>query len=240
MRRIATIATLTAALWAGASAVAQTPPLAAKLTTCETGADPADRYAVFSGSMPRESADVMAMRFELQERLPGEAWEKIPLAGWGEWIRAAKKGVPGFIFTKRLEQLAAPASFRAVVTFRWSDGEGTVLRREKRFSKVCKQPDWRSDLHAASVQISDDGKDARVLVRNRGRGDAGPFAVHVTRADLVKGRTVAGLAAGEEATVSLGIGRCEPGESVTVTLDPAGTVDEVVEDDNVTTVDCPV
>jgi hypothetical protein len=241
MRRILAIAVTTAAtLVAGAPARAEEPVLAAKLASCETGLDPVDRYAVFTGSMPREDADVMAMRFELQQRGAGEAWDRVALKGWGDWIRAAKTGVPGFIYTKRLEQLAAPAFYRAVITFRWSTYDGSVIRTAKRFSKPCRQPDWRADLEVKSADFVDDARSVKVVVRNRGRDDAGEFAVHAARADIVKGQTLAGLPAGADASVTLRVGRCAPGETVTVTVDPAGGVDEADEDDNALVLDCPV
>ena len=76
-------------------------------------------------------------------------------------------------------------------------------------------------------------------MRNSGRGAAGPFAVNVRRSDFVKGATVGGLPAGAQATVSVALGRCKPGQSVTVTLDPAGAVEEAQEADNTVTVACP-
>jgi hypothetical protein len=79
----------------------------------------------------------------------------------------------------------------------------------------------------------------KIVVRNRGRDDAGSFAVNASRGDLVKGTTVAGLPAGEQVTVGIPLGRCTPGEPVTITLDPAGRVDEAVESDDTTTVSCP-
>ena len=240
MRRAAAIAVTLVSLWGGASAHAQEPGLAVKLSACETGLDPADRYAVFTGSMPRQGAPVMAMRFDLQQRLPGERWAKVTVDGWGEWIRATKKGVPGFIYTRRLEQLAAPAHYRTIVTFRWSETDGHVIRTLKRYSRSCRQPDWRPDLHVRRVTLDDASGTADVVVENRGRGDAGAFAVHATRGDLVKGRTLGGLDAGAVTTVTLKVGRCAPGETVTVTADPAGAVDEADEGDNVLAVACPV
>ena len=238
MRRIAAVTLLAAALGAGAVAHAQAPALSARLAACETGAAPADRFAVFTGAMPREGAAVMAMRFDLDEKLPGEAWRPVALEGWGEWIRAGKKGVPGFIYTKRLEQLAAPAAFRVVVGFRWSEADGTVIKTARRTSRTCRQPDRRPDLHVRKVALDDDGT-ARVVVENRGRGTAGTFAVHAARGDFVKARTLAGLPAGEHASVSLRVGPCAAGETVTVTLDPGQAVAEAREDDNDVTVACP-
>jgi hypothetical protein len=156
------------------------------------------------------------------------------------WEKTSKKGVSGFIFTKRVEQLAAPAWFRAVVSFRWYDAKGRLIEAKRRTSPTCRQPDQRPDLHVKRV-VFPSGKNGptKIVVRNRGRGDAGAFAVNASRGDLVKGATVAGLPAGEQVTVGIPLGRCTPGEPVTVVLDPAGQVDEAVEADGRTTVSCP-
>ncbi|MFL5845452.1 MAG: CARDB domain-containing protein [Solirubrobacteraceae bacterium] len=230
---------LTALCGTAAGALAQTPELAAKLAACETGADAADRFAVFSGSMPRNGAASMAMRFDLFERVPGGGFEPVALDNWGVWERTAKKGVPGFIFTKRVEQLAAPAAFRAVVSYRWYDAKGRVTSTAKKTSPTCRQPDWRPDLHVRRVEPGTDGGPTKVVVRNTGRGAAGPFAVNVARSDFLKGASVAALPAGGQVTVAVSIGRCKPGESLTVTLDPAGAVEEADEADNTVTVACP-
>lgn len=240
MRRLALITLTTAVLAGGAVAVAQAPPLAAKLATCQTGAQPTDRFAVFTGSMPRENRTVtMAMRFDLFERRPGGGFQPVTLPRWGVWEKTSKQGVPGFIYTKRVEQLEFPAAFRAVVSFRWYDAKGKLIDQAQRTSPACRQPDQRPDLHVRRVVFPAGKAPTKVVVRNRGRSNAGAFAVNGKRGDLVKGATLAGLPASEQVTVGLPLGRCTPGEPVTITLDPAGQVDESHEDDNTTTVSCP-
>lgn len=230
---------VTAALWGGTVASAQAPILSAKVAACESGPASDDRFVVFTGAMPRNGATVMAMRFDLYEKLPGGAFEHIKLANWGVWERTAKKRVPGFIFTKRLEQLAAPAAFRAAVSFRWYDAEGNITASDRRVSPVCRQPDWRPDLTVRRIVLPPDGGSTKVVIRNTGRGAAGAFAINVARSEFVKGVTVAGLPAGTQATVGVSLGRCRPGESITVTLDPAEAVEEADEADNTTTLACP-
>jgi hypothetical protein len=245
MRRIAIIGTVLAlcAALAGGLARAQpapAPPLAAKLATCQTGATPRDRFAVFTGSMPAMAkATTLAMRFELLERTPaGGSFARVDLPRWGVWEKTSKARVPGFIFTKRVEQLAAPAAYRARLTFRWTDRRGRVLRTAQRLSPVCHQPDPRPDLHVKAVRLPATGP-ASVVVANRGRSAAGAFAVQMARAGLSLTKRVPGLAAGDRETVSFRIGRCTAGEPVTVTLDPEGVVGEAKEADDVVTVPCP-
>lgn len=236
MRRIALIlAPLAIALWGGA-ALAQAPDLSAGLGACETGADAKDRFAVFTGSMPREGAAVMAMRFDLHERLPGGRFERVTLDNWGIWQSTARKGVPGFIFTKRVEELAAPAAFRAVVSFRWFDAKGHVVRTTKRTSAICRQPDWRPDLRVARVVFDENGR-ARATVVNDGRSPSGTFEISMGGGDRSVVRTLAGLPAGQRRTVELG--RCSTPGSATITADPADAVREADEGDNAVTVACP-
>jgi hypothetical protein len=244
MRRFAAICSLLAVGGAGAGAQASaqgTPPsLAAKLVTCQTGTTAADRFAVFSGSMPAmRGARTLTMRFELLERQPGgQGFARVVLPHWGTWEKTSRQGVPGFIFTKRVEQLAAPAAFRARLTFRWLDGQGATLRTARRTSPICHQPDPRPDLHVAAVRFPAGGRPA-VVVRNRGRSTAGPFTVRMSRAGIAATRQVVALAAGDRQTLSFNLGRCTAGEPVTVSLDPADRIDEADEADNVVTVACP-
>ena len=246
MRRLAIIGLLLALAGTGAVALAQTPSLRAHRAACESGPAPADRFAVFTGSMPSgEGVAAMAMRFDLYEREPGSRFRRVALPNWGVWERTSKRDVPGFIFTKRVEQLDAPAAFRAVVRFRWFDANGKLLRRARRTSKTCVQPDQRPDLQVRRVTLPRQGKarTAKVVVRNRGRGAAGPFDVEARRtgatAPAPAHARVDGLLAGEQTTVRLRLGRCPAGETVTVTVDGAGEVDEAREDDDVVTVTCP-
>ncbi|MCW2966919.1 MAG: hypothetical protein JWM71_691 [Solirubrobacteraceae bacterium] len=244
MRRSALIVSLLALIGASAASVAHgqpgtRPPLRANLVACETGTNAADRYAVFTGSMPSATGVAsMQMRFDLAERTPGSAWAGVSLPHWGVWEKTDKAGVPGFIFTKRVQQLAAPAAFRATIDYRWIDAKGKVLRTAHRLSPVCRQPDPRPDLHVKRVIFSGKGP-TRVVVVNRGRGDATAFGVTVTRAAFSVSKAVDALPAGAQRTLGFPIGRCTAGEPIQVTLDPAGAVDEADEADDSVTVSCP-
>ena len=114
-------------------AVAQTaeaPPLSAQLEACTTSALPAQRVAAFVGSMPAMSGSMrMQMRFDLQRRRPDEKlWHKVPgVQGFGIW-ETALPGRAGFVYHKRVDGLQVPASYRAIVRFRWYRPDGTVAR----------------------------------------------------------------------------------------------------------------
>jgi hypothetical protein len=240
-RRFAALASLLA-LAGGAGALAQQdkPPLKAALEACQTGSAPGDRYAVFSGSMPTQSgAATLAMRFDLSERTPqAGAFTHVTLPKWGIWERTTRPGVPGFIFVKRVDQLAAPAAYRAVVSFRWYDAKGKLLRAARRVSATCREPDPRPDLHVRRIAF--EGGKAHVVVRNRGRGAAPRFDVSATfGSGAGTSRAVDPLPPGAQATLTFPAGRCTPGATATIVLDPSGAVDEADETDDTVTVPCP-
>ena len=74
--------------------------------------------------------------------------------------------------TRPSQDLLAPASYRAVVDFRWRDARGKTMRTERAISPVCKQPDPRPDLVVRSVRATRTGPTS-ASVFNRGREAAG-------------------------------------------------------------------
>src|SRR3954462_11219153 len=161
-----------------AADAADRPPLRARLVTCATGPAAADRYAVFTGSMPAIPGAVrMEMRFDLLQRHSGTlGYARVPLPKWGQWERTERRGIAGFIFTKRVEQLAAPAVYRALVRFRWLDPAGHLLRSERRQSAVGRQLDPRPDLEVGTLGAAPDGSYLVELV-NTGLTDAEAFSM---------------------------------------------------------------
>jgi len=224
-------------LLGGGVAVAQTPApppppsvpaLAAELETCQRSALPAQRVASFVGSMPaRAGADRMQMRFDLQRRKLGERrWRTVRGAqGFGVW-ETAEPGRAGFVFHKRVDGLQVPASYRALVRFRWTQSDGTIVKRARRRTAVCGQPDLRPDLVAVSLRgvldVSIVPAVYRLVVRNDGRSAAGPFAVRVA-GSLSE---VAGLAAGERTVVTVVGTPCAAGTTVRALVDADFRIDE--------------
>jgi hypothetical protein len=241
---------LLAAAVALAGLVASQPAAAAGpsvvLAACTTGPTPLDRSATFTGSMTAgKGTRRMWMRFDLYERRPGSGgFRRVQAANFGTWERS-RRGVPAFVFTKRVDGLAAPAAYRVVVRFRWYGARGRIVRQASRRSAICQQLEPRPDLAVGRVSAAraPDAERVRyvVTVRNKGRGDAAvPFDVVLT----VDGRpqppqTIATLGAGGEAVVSFVAPRCEPGSQIGIAVDPGNTIDEVHEGDNVVTRPCP-
>jgi hypothetical protein len=188
----------------------------------------------------------MMMRFSLLQRLgpgPKGTFKKLSVPGWGSWEKS-DPGRQGFVFTKRVEGLVAPAAYRAAITFRWLDAKGRVQRTTTRTTAACEQPDPRPDLVLGGLTatgVNPTTAAYTVSVDNEGHGDADPFAVTVTvGGDTSDPITLGPLAAGARATRSLAAPRCAPGSTITITIDGANAVDESVESDDVVERPCPL
>jgi hypothetical protein len=101
----------------------------------------AERSATFSGEMTAIAGTVrMAMRIDLEERMPGEAlFHAVSAQGLGVW-RAADPRVKVYKYLKQVTNLSSPASYRALVRFRWLGVKGHVLKRAERLTARCLQP----------------------------------------------------------------------------------------------------
>jgi hypothetical protein len=246
MRQLAlTLSMLAVALAFGAAPALASSTSGVKVTACESSLDPAARVATFEGRMRvKKGARRMQMRFTLQERTHDEpSWHKIPAAGFGKWL-TSDPGIGRFVYSKRLIELEAPASYRTLVKFRWLDAAGDRIASAKSTSATCHQADLRPNLRPLGVQAKPgaDADHARYLVPvvNRGKSAADPFDVVVS----VEGTTltpaqVPGLEAGERALVEVQGPPCQDGQILTVDVDPTGAVDERAEGDNQLSVPCP-
>lgn len=221
------------------------PPLSAKLVQCTTGPDASDRAAVFTGSMPQIAhGQRMWMRFDLYERTPRlSRWTHVGVPTWARWERS-QVGVPGFIYTKRVEGLDGPASYRVRVRFRWYSARGRLLRATQRTTAACRQPDPRPDLHAGRLTATDGPRPGtavyQLVVRNRGLGPAGPFDTTLAvGAQAPLAQRLAGIDAGMQEIVGFTAPRCVPGSSLHIVLDARDEVLEADEADDAVTRACP-
>ena len=246
MRRVSPII-VALALAAPALADAQQPPLRATLSACSSGALATDRVAAFTGSMPAiRGTRRMWMRFDVLSRSGSTPqFAALAVPGLGVWQKSAPGRPGGFVFTQRVQGLAAPGAYRAVVRFRWYGRHGRLLRSATRQTAVCKQPDQRPDLEVAGLTaIAGPGPDEATYalqVANAGRGPAGPFDVllGVGGPDLPAQR-VSGLDAGAATTLTFAAPRCAPGSTVRITLDARGEIGEADEGDDVVERTCPL
>jgi hypothetical protein len=186
----------------------------------------------------------MQMRFRLQVSQPGDiAWQRVTVPGFGAWT-ASGAGRPRYVFTRRVEQLLAPASYRVQVRFRWLDAGGAVVATAAATSRACRQPDPRPDLAVTAIAIrpaaSSGQRRYAVTVRNSGRSTAPASTVSL---ELGGGAPLlaplGALASGASGVVTFNAPVCASGTAVVATADAADTVDEHDDDDDVLTLTCP-
>jgi len=127
---------------AGGQAGAGTGPLSsASLEQCVTSMVQAERSATFAGEMSAVPGTVrMAMRIEVQERMPQEAFfHTVAAPGLGGW-RGSDPKVKIYKYLKQVTNLSSPVVYRALVRFRWEGPRGHVLRRAEHVTSGCDQP----------------------------------------------------------------------------------------------------
>ena len=241
------LALLCLALAVPAAAPAAVPRSAAKavLAGCERGADELDRAAVFDGQMRTlPGASRMQMRFTLQYRTPDATrWSIVAAPGFGSWVGSAP-GTSRYVYTKRVENLLAPASYRVLVRFRWLAASGRTIARAKAYSRSCRQPDPRPNLVVSSLTVEPGSRAGRsryvAFVRNTGRSAAEASSLRVAlEGTALPPAPVAALEPGEGVAVTVEGPACAEAAPVDADADAAEVVDERDEADNRFTRLCP-
>jgi hypothetical protein len=248
LRTALTVAAVALAI-AGVSASAKTgdgaarPLASARVVNCERGPALENRLALFRGAMRRiPSTQQMSMRFKLQERVGQGAYKTIKAPGIGIW-RKSRPGVKRFAYRQRVLALAEGSSYRVIVSFRWYDANGVVIKQMRRRSPACKQPGLLANLRVTRIG---GGKPAAgligkyryaVTIINRGRVAAETFGLRLAVDGIAaETRVVNALAPGESRRVMLTGPACHG--TVTAAADPQDVVREVTEADNQLTVPC--
>jgi hypothetical protein len=128
-------------VWSAAAAPLAPGGVAATVEQCTTTGEQADRSATFSGEMTAVAGTArMAMRIEVQERLPGEElFHTVSAPGLGVW-RGSASGVKIYQYVKQVTNLSSPAVYRALIRFHWLSDKGNVIRRAERHTATCVQP----------------------------------------------------------------------------------------------------
>jgi len=113
----------------------------ATLEQCLTATVQAERGATFSGEMTATPASVrMGIQIVLQIRLPGEElFHAVTAPGLGTW-RVSDPGVKDYRYLRQVTNLPAPASYRAVVRFRWLNAKNRLIKVAERKTSRCEQP----------------------------------------------------------------------------------------------------
>jgi CARDB len=222
---------------------AHAAPAHARLTRCAKSTDPSARAAVFEGSMRAwRGSQRLQLRFRLQSRTPQDpVWRAVRAPGFGRW-QSSDAGVRRFVYDKRVERLAAPASYRVVVRFRWRDARGRIVGRAQRISGACREPDPRPNLVVRKLLVYRlPAARARyvAVIANTGRTPADAFAVRLDREGLQLGEVFGGpVAPGHTARVHVDGPACRAGDVLGAVADPDGLIDEHAETDNRLQVPC--
>jgi hypothetical protein len=116
-------------------------PDSASLVQCLTAGEQVERAATFAGEMTTVAgATRMSIRIELLEQMPGEmSYHAVAAPGLGVW-RTSSPGVGVYKYVKQVTNLAAPADYKGLVTFRWQGARGRTVKREERRTRRCSQP----------------------------------------------------------------------------------------------------
>ncbi len=192
MRRflLAASSVVAAGLAAATTANAQAPGSFAHLSRflCQNALLPSQREISVAGVMrPVPGTQRMAMRFELLERTHGGPPTEVMGGDLDRWKTPPNPSLgqrPGDVWSvdHPVIGLAAPATYRLRVTFRWTGKHGKVLATVQRMSTACAQRELRPDLVLSSITVKPiataPGHDQyAVLVRNTGITESGPFEV---------------------------------------------------------------
>jgi hypothetical protein len=133
------------------------PPVeeSATLEQCVTSVVQAERSATFTGEMKAIAGTArMAMRIDVQQRLPGEAlFHTVSAPGLGVW-RSSDPKVKVYKYLKQVTNLSARAVYRGLVRFRWLNARGHVIKHAERFTPKCAQPAAPPSQPSSSTQAS--------------------------------------------------------------------------------------
>jgi hypothetical protein len=252
MRRTASITLVCAfAALAGsaAPAAAQKPPtkVSVSLSACRSDVKPlARRFRVVGDMFSLRQGNRMEMRFDVYKKTPADpTWRPVAAADLGIWNRAMPDRSE-YTVGQKIVNLAAPASYKARVTFHWV-GPGKEETTTKRWSKVCEQRDPRPNLRVVLLDASPLKRGMAtyvVQVKNVGgtvtTGAAGfDIALAVDGVTQPVSDPIFGLRPGASIQVNFRAPRCKPTGSVRAAVDPDARIDQSDRADDVLELPCP-
>lgn len=247
------LAGLAAVLAASATASASSSPSPRDSLgsfVCQKALDPPSRaVSVQSVMRPVTGTAKMQMRFQLmRQSKPGDQFRVVHGRGLGSWISPQDPSLgqrPGdvWIVNHPVVDLPAPSTYHFRVSFRWLGSGGQQLSSAVQSSPDCYQPELRADLLVRSLTVTTlpAGDDAYVAeIGNRGLTAAGPVEVDLAGATAITlTQTLSSVGARSSARARFVAAACTAGAKLTVTVDPAHTIDEYDFDNNTLTIPCP-
>jgi CARDB len=244
------------ALGAGTAAAATTTPPNDQLRSfvCQTALDPPARAVSVQAVMrPLAGTSKLQIKFELlRQAKPHTRFRSVRGRGLGSWISPTdptlgRRAGDVWIVNHPVVDLAAPATYKYRVTFKWIGSQGQTLGTAVQPSPTCYQPELRADLLVRSLWVtpvtsgSAAGEWAYTAeIANRGLTGAGPVQVVFGDSGSVPvPATVAWVGAKSSARQRFVAPPCTVGSTLTVTVDPMQTIDEYDYANNLLTMPCP-
>jgi hypothetical protein len=235
------------------AASAASPRASLHAFACTRALDPPGRSVAVTAVMrPLAGTRHLALKFDLLSRRSGSGVQKVVRAGdLGVWITPTNPTLgqlPGDVWNlqKSVVELAAPATYRFRVSFRWTGAHGHVLGTAVRYSQACRQRELRPDLLVRSITVSSVPNHPNknlytAVIGNQGNSAAGPF--DVLFAPLSAGspitHVIGRLGAHRNKTERFVGPVCLPGTDPTITADSASQVDDLNRTNNALTATCP-
>ena len=221
--------------------------------SCHRAMDPASRSVAVTAVMrPLVGTRHMAVKLDLLMSTGSGTAQKVVRAGdLGVWITPKNPTLgqlPGDVWNlqKSVVDLAAPATYRFRVTYRWTGTSAHVLGTTVRFSHTCRQRELRPDLAVTSIDVSPDPAnpnrdDYSAVIANLGNSSAGPFDVLFATADgtVTKTDTITLLKGHASVTDNFGGPICTAANDPTITADSTDEVDDLNRDNNSLLAVCP-
>ncbi len=115
-------------------------PDTATLEQCVSSPEQEERAATFSGEMIAIPGSTrMEMRIDVLEKAPEEeSYRRVSAPGLGVW-RSPAAGVKSFRYLKQVTNLAAPASYRGALRFRWFNAHGRQIGFAELRTRPCEE-----------------------------------------------------------------------------------------------------
>jgi CARDB len=221
---------------------------------CQKALDPPERAVSVQAVMrPLAGTSKMQMKFELMRQTkPHTRFVAVHGRGLGSWISPedptlGQRAGDVWILNHPVVNLAAPATYKFRVVFRWIGAEGQTLATATQASPTCYQPELRPDLLVRSLSVTPITSGAAAgewaytaEIANRGLTGAGPVEVEFYDGDGVPvPATVAWVGAKSSVRQRFVAAPCASGSTLTVTVDPTQSIDEYDYADNTLMMACP-
>ena len=220
---------------------------------CHRALNPDDRSVSVTAVMrPLAGTRHMAVKFDLLMMAGGALVPvRVHAGDLGLWRPPANPTLgqlPADVWNlqKSVVQLAAPATYRFRVQFRWTGDGGKPLGIAVRYSPRCRQLELRPDLIVQSITVSPVAGNPNLdlytaAIANQGNTGAGPFEVLFATADgsTYRTRTVQFLPAHARVDESFYGPVCSSATAPTVTADSTQEVDDLNRVNNALTAICP-